>query len=258
MNRTTKESVKRIRVPSILLLGLGLAVFPAAARAQDAAPAPPQPRPVVSLDPACGPWGPGGWFIGTSFDSQDFRGDFDGRLVLGDAKKVFFIPGPKRGAGLAFSLGRIDKRGLWAVSFLRSTHDVTFSGGKSEASFNVITLDAKAYVLPSSPVTPYLQIGLTVPWFRVRDGSTYVGEPRDATYLGLGVNGGLGLLVHVGSSVFISGGAVVRGLAFLYAYGEGSEGRDVQNLYVDQTGPRRKGFLKVYGLGWEAAIGFRI
>lgn len=250
--------MKKLLFPSSLLLTLGLAAFPSAARAQDAAPAPPQPRPVVSLDAPCGPWGPGGWFMGTSLDSQDFRGDFDGRLVLGDAKKVFFIPGAKRGAGLALSIGRMDRRGLWAVSFLHSTHDVTFKGGSSDASFNVITLDAKAYVLPASPVTPYVQVGLTVPWFRVRDGSTYVGEPRDATYLGLGVNGGLGLLVHVGSSIYISGGALARGLAFLYAYGEGSEGRDVQNLHVDQTGPLRKGFLKVYGLGWEAGIGFRL
>jgi hypothetical protein len=250
MNRTTKRSVKRMLRPACLLLALGLAAFPTAARGQE--------RPVVSLDPACGPWGLAGWFIGTSVDSQDFRGDFDGRLVLGDAKKVFFIPGPERGAGLAFFFGRIHRRGLWALSFLRSTHDVTFRGGRSDASFNVIALDAKAYVLPASPVTPYVQVGLTVPWFRVRDGSTYVGELRDATYLGLGVNGGLGLLIHLGSSVYISGGAVARGLAFLYAYGEGSEGRDVQNLRVDQSGPLRKGFLKVYGLGWEVGIGFRI
>ncbi len=250
MCRTTKGLVKRIARSACLLLAIGLAVFPAAVRGQE--------KSVVSLDPGCGPWGPGSWFIGTSFDSQDFRGDFDGRLVLGDAKKVFFIPGPERGAGLAVSIGRMEKRGLWAVSYLRSTHDVSFRGGRSDASFNVITLDAKAYILPTSSVTPYIQVGLMVPWFRVRDGSTYVGEFRDATYLGLGVNGGLGLLLHIGRSLYVSGGAVARGLAFLYAYGEGSEGRDVQNLYVDQTGPLRKGFLKVYGLGWEAAIGFRI
>ena len=244
--------------PACLLLALGLAVFPIGAPAQEQAPARGEGRPVVSLDPPCGPWGPASWFIGTSFDSQDFRGDFDGRLVLGDAKKVFFIPGAERGAGLAFSIGRMDRRGLWSVSFLHSTHDVTFRGGRSDASFNVITLDAKAYVFPSSPVTPYVQVGLTVPWFRVRDGSTYIGEFRDATYLGLGINGGLGLLLHIGSSIYISGGALARGLAFLYAYGEGSEGRDVQNLHVDQTGPLRKGFLRVYGLGWEAAIGFRL
>jgi hypothetical protein len=56
----------------------------------------------------------------------------------------------------------------------------------------------------------------------------------------------------------VSAGYLARWLAFLYAKGEGSKGRDVQNLYVDQTGPRRRGFLSEWASGWEVSLGFRI
>jgi len=210
--------------------------------------------------PSLIPTEPGGgrWFLGGLAGGLSFRGDLDGKLVLGDATKVFFIPSPERGTGLGLSVGRLEKKGLWSVSFFRSPHRVSFRGGTSASTFNAVLIDGRAYFLPRSPATPYIHVGIVLPWLAVRNGSTLNGAPRDATYLGLGVTGGAGLLVKISRYAYVSAGYLARWLAFLYAKGEGSKGRDVQNLYVDQTGPRRHGFLSAWASGWEVSFGFRL
>ena len=210
--------------------------------------------------PSLIPTAPGGgsWYLGGLAGGLSFRGDLDGKLVLGDASKVFFIPSPERGTGFGLSVGRLEKKGLWSVSFFRSVHRVSFRGGTSASTFNAVLIDGRAYFLPRSPATPYIHVGIVLPWLAVRNGSTLNGAPRDATYLGLGVTGGAGALVKLGRTAYVSAGYLARWLAFLYAKGEGSKGRDVQNLYVDQTGPRRHGFLSAWASGWEVSFGFRL
>jgi len=200
----------------------------------------------------------GGWFVGGLGGGLSFRGDLDGKLVLGDATKVFFIPSPERGTGFGLGLGRLEKKGLWSVAFFRSPHRVTFRGGSSDSTFSAVLLDGKAFFVPRSPFTPFVHLGIVLPWLAVRGGSTLNGAPRDVTYLGVGVTTGAGFLLKFGRRAFVSAGYMARWMAFLYAKGEGSKGRDVQNLYIDQTGPRQHDFLRSRALGWEVSFGIRL
>jgi len=248
MRRTTKD-VRRRRVPGLFTLLCLFATF-------SLTPYIIGQEPPSLIPPASGERG--GWFLGGLGGGLSFRGDLDGKLVLGDATKVFFIPSPERGTGFGLSLGRMEKKGLWSVSYFRSAHRVSFRGGLSDSSFNAVLVDGRAHFFPRSPFMPYVHVGIVLPWLAVRNGSTLNGAPRGATYLGLGVTTGAGFLVKFGRIAFLSAGYLARWLAFLYAKGEGSKGRDVQNLYIDQTGPRQHDFLRARASGWEVSLGFRL
>jgi len=71
----------------------------------------------------------------------------------------------------------------------------------------------------------------------------------------LAVHGGGGFLLPISPRIFLNAGALYRYTAYLYAKGPG-RGRDVTNLYIDQTGPRRDIFLKAPGLRFALGIGY--
>ena len=81
------------------------------------------------------------------------------------------------------------------------------------------------------------------------------GKIFDATYLGVGVNAGAGLLVPVSSRMFFSGSLIYRFIGYLYAKGPG-RGIDVTDLFDDRTGPRHRLFLRapVIGAGTEPGL----
>lgn len=200
---------------------------------------------------------PRGYYLGLTGHQLSFRGDFDGQLVLGNSTKLFYIPGPAESTGFGLHFGCDVSRGFWRISFIRSSHRAAILDRTSRAVYNALVLDGLAYVFPRWRVTPYLQVGINIPWVTVKDGSLYENARlTDATYIGLGVNAGAGLCARIGE-VFVAAGPVVRPLAFLYAYGEG-RGRDVGNLYINGDGPKQPHFLEVLGLGFELHLGFRI
>lgn len=196
-------------------------------------------------------------FVTVSVLRNTLDGDFDGKLVLGNLEKVFYVPKLDAGLGLSVGYGRTRKNGLWMVNFTRSIHDAAFRGIRSSASYNAIEFGGKGYLWTGGAVLPYIQVGFGLPWVHVRDAAERDGKIYDANYLGLSVNGGAGLLVPLGSRTFLTCGANYRFFAGMYAKGPG-RGRDVTNLNIDRSGPRRDIFLKVPGLRIEVGIGYLI
>ncbi len=194
-------------------------------------------------------------FFMVSLIGNTLEGDLDGKLALGTTEKVFYVPKVDAGPGLSVGYGQTRKNGLWMVNLTRSFHDASFRGTDSSASYNAIEFGGKGYLWTRGAFLPYLQVGFGVSWLHVRDAAERGGTVYDANYLGLSVSGGGGLLVPLGSRMFLSGGATYRYFAGMYAKGPG-RGRDVTNLYIDRTGPRRDIFLKVPGLRFEAGVGY--
>ncbi len=196
-------------------------------------------------------------FVTVSFLRNTLEGDLDGKLALGTTEKVFYVPKLDAGLGLSVGYGELRKNGLWMVTFTRSVHDASFRGIGSSASYNAVEFGGKGYLWTRGPCLPYIQVGFGLPWLHVRDAAERGGKIYDANYLGLAVNGGGGLLIPLGPRTFLTCGATYRYFAGMYAKGPG-RGRDVTNLYIDRTGPRRDIFLKVPGLRFEIGIGYII
>jgi len=196
-------------------------------------------------------------FVTVSILRNTLEGDLDGKLALGTTEKVFYVPRLGAGYGLSVGYGQLRKSGQWMVSITRSVHDASFRGIGSSASYNAIEFGGKGYLWTRGFVLPYIQVGFGLPWLHVRDAAERGGKIYDANYLGLAVNAGGGLLVPLGQRIFVTCGATYRYFAGMYAKGPG-RGRDVTNLYIDRTGPRREIFLKVPGLRFEIGIGYLI
>jgi len=194
-------------------------------------------------------------FLTVSVLRNTLEGDLDGLLALGTTEKVFYIPKLDPGLGLSVGYGRSRKNGLWMVNFTRSFHNASFRGTDSSASYNAIEFGGRGYLWTRAPVLPYLQAGFGMSLLHVRDAAERGGTIYDANYVGLSVNGGAGVHVPLGPRMFLTGGATYRFFAGMYAKGPG-RGRDVTNLYIDRTGPRRHIFLKVPGLRLEAGVGY--
>lgn len=196
-------------------------------------------------------------FVSVSILRNTLEGDLDGKLALGTTEKVFYVPKLSAGLGLSVGYGQTRKNGLWMVNFTHSFHDASFRVGKSNASYNAIEFGGKGYLWTRGAVLPYIQVGFGLSWIHVPGAAERAARIFAANYLGLSVNGGGGLLVPMGPRTFLTCGATYRYFAGMYAKGPG-RGRDVTNLYIDRTGPRRDIFLKVPGLRLEIGIGYLI
>jgi len=183
------------------------------------------------------------------------RGDLDGKMILGNLEKVFYIPKLSDGQGVSISYGRKRRRSLWEVFYLRTSHDTIFQDKTSKSYYNAIGIDGKIFLIAGSPFRPYLNIGFNVPWLIVKNGATLNESVKDAVYIGVGLNGGGGLLVHLNPKLFISAGVIYRIIGMLSTLGPG-KGRDFLDLYIDQWGPRMTKYLWSKGLTFEVSLGF--
>ncbi len=184
--------------------------------------------------------------------------DLNGTMVLGNADQVFFIPRVTSGFGFGVGIGRRFRSGQWSLSYLSSGHDVTLQGLKSTAVSNLVQFNARTFLVKSPKMKPFIYVGLAFPWLKVVDSAAgQDGRLVDATFLGLGVNAGAGLLLPISSRMFFSGSLIYRYLAYLYANGPGV-GIDVTDLFDDRTGPRHRPFLRAPALALELSIGYSL
>lgn len=199
----------------------------------------------------------GRFFFGAVTQKTSFQGEFDGKLVLGNEQRLFNIPklAPKEGFGLTF--GSMTPSGMWSVSYTQSIHRTDFQDRGGKAVFNALDIDGKAFLIKNFPLQPYILLGFHLPWITVRDGVERDVRIGDATYFGLGVKAGTGLMIDIGDVFFLSGGVNYRLMGFMYVAGLGRS-RDVANLRIDQTGALRSRFLRVEGLALEFRVGFVI
>jgi hypothetical protein len=195
------------------------------------------------------------YFLEISPLRDELKGDLDGKLVLGTTNKAFFIPKLDPLWGLAISGGRMRKNGLWAVSYSQTRSQATFQSTSSRAVSHTLGMIGKGYLRTRGAVKPYIRFGFDIVWLHVSKGAERGSVLYGANYLGLGVGAGLGLLIQINPSLFMTAGGTYRFSAFMYAKGPG-RGRDVTNLYIDRTGPRRDIFLKAPGPRIEIGLGY--
>jgi len=191
----------------------------------------------------------------SGFNDAFYKGDLDGALVIGDPERAYFIPKLSPHVGFSLAVGGGLKSGTWSVSLNRSVHQVIFQEMRSDCASNMLEVRGRGYLLRTNPIFPYILLGFNIPWLKVRNGAIKESTRYDASYLGLGVTTGGGITIRLNSKLSISGGVVYRFIAYLYAGGAGNS-RDVTNLYVDRTGPKRKGFLKAQTRGVEFGLSY--
>lgn len=195
-----------------------------------------------------------GFFLGLSARSLSFGGDFDGKLVLWHFEKAFYIPRFEPAPGAALGFGVKHAGWLWEMGYVRSSHNAELPDRMSRAVYNSLEISGKSFLFKNFPIQPYVSLGISVPWLKVRDGSEFRGDRMTAAYIGIGFNAGAGFLADITPHVFVSGGAGWRALGYYYTSGEG-KGRDITELHVGYEGPAWKTWLKttafevVFGLG---------
>jgi hypothetical protein len=182
--------------------------------------------------------------------------DLNGVMVVGNIDQVFYVPRIKPSLGFGIGFGRRFRSGLWSVSYLVSGHDAAFLGRDSTAESHLIQVSSRTYLLKTGDARLFVQIGLLFPWLSVRDN---VADQRnvlhDATYLGVGLNTGGGLLLPVSSRMFFSASLIYRWIGYLYARGP-VKGIDVTDLFDDVTGPRHSRYLRAPALALELSLGY--
>lgn len=184
--------------------------------------------------------------------------DLNGIMVLGNAEQVFYIPRIKSSIGFGVGFGRRYRSGLWSVSYLVSGHDVTFQGRNGTAISRLVQINSRTFLLKTSAMKIFAHFGLNFPWLRVDDNAADKnGKIFNATYLGLGVNAGAGLLLPVSERMFFSASLIYRLIGYLYAKGPG-RGIDVTDLFDDRSGPRHRLYLRSPVLALEFSLAYTL
>ena len=184
--------------------------------------------------------------------------DLNGAMVLGNEVQLFFIPRIKPGIGFGAGCGRRFRSGLWSFSYLVSGHDVTFQGRSGTAVSRLLQINSRTYLLKTSGLKVFAHFGLNFPWLKVDDNAVdRSGNVFHATYLGVGVNVGAGLLVPISSRMFFSGSLIYRLVGYLYAKGPG-RGIDVTDLFDDGNGSRHRLYLRAPIVALELSLAYAI
>ncbi|MEI6614419.1 MAG: hypothetical protein WCL37_05940 [Chrysiogenales bacterium] len=195
--------------------------------------------------------------VTTQYLSFGYR-DLNGNMVLGNAEQIFYIPRVKPSLGFGIGFGRRFRSGLWSVSYMVSAHDVTFQGRDGTAISSLLQINSRTFLLKSSTAMIFVHFGLNFPWLKVyANAADKNGNIYDATYLGLGVNAGAGLLLPVSSRMFFSVSLIYRFIGYLYAKGPG-RAIDVTDLFDGRSGPRHRLYLRAPELALELSLGYTL
>ena len=222
--------------------------------------------------------------MGTS-STIDQRGDFNGINAMQFGPVTFtttqgvtgftnpevdLIPAIDRNFGWGVMLGH--REGPWAaeISFWRSDHNATFTGGTAvtfttPANFQSIDFDFKRYFLTQLPTQPYISLGVCFPWLWVHQASyilDYQDPPNattgqynilsinDESISGFGFRLGAGLEIYLGNYFSLAGGAFERWTGFTQI--NGAEKMGINNMYFDNN-PSDRGSLEGDGLNFYIA-----
>lgn len=203
------------------------------------------------------PYSKEGFFIGVSGSSLSFEGDLNEDLVLWHFEKAFFVPRLEGATGLGLGFGFKKATALWEIEFIRSSHKADLQGRQSQATVYSIEVSGRSFLFKNAPFQPYLLFGISIPWIRVKNGAQMFDTVSHATYYGMGLSLGGGIVIHLLPRLFISGGIVYRYLGFLYVSGEG-KGRDINDLRVGYGGPEWGKLLRTQSLGLAFGMGFTL
>lgn len=163
-------------------------------------------------------------YIGFALPYNSMRGDFDGHTILEGTNQTVHIPkiednfGYKIVLGLRYSKGFTRfTRDVGEISYIRSTHDVKWTGTKSSADYSVINFDAKSYFFPERRMQPFVLFGVAV-WSSVAAKnaveSHYHAHVSEARFGGMGFNAGFGIEYFLHQNIAINGEVILRGIGF--------------------------------------------
>jgi len=200
---------------------------------------------------------PRGFFLSLSGQEFNLQGDLSGDLTLWHFEKAFFVPKLSQDFGLAVGLGIRRRSGLWEFNVAHSSHQALWGGTASRASLYVLEVNGWGFPWKNSVLQAYYLLGLCFPLLTVQNGARMAGSVYDATYTGLGINLGAGLLLNLGQRVFISGGVKHRFLGFFYVNG-GGKGRDIADLTVGHQGAEWDKWLRAPSTGLFFGLGIVI
>jgi hypothetical protein len=200
---------------------------------------------------------PGQFFLSLSAQVLPLHGDLDKGLVLWHFDKAFVVPKPEKALAPAAGFGYQSKYVFWEFFFLWSSPKADLQGKQDTVKFYAAEINGRAFLIRNFPLRPYLLLGLSTPVLKVKEGASMGSTIYNATYAGLGINLGAGLMLRFAPNFFLTAGPVYRYMALLYVIG-GGKGRDIRDLRVGQNGPEWDTWLKVTSLSLVASVGFSL
>jgi hypothetical protein len=218
---------------------------PQAAASPAPSPFPPATVTTLSEPPPAQPHDRRDWarertFIGLSFPFHRFRGSRE--QVLGNGSDLLVVPTLRSSYGVGVTIGHRFPASAIELSYVRSAHRSTaaFDVGRpgrpsillfeDEAVYHRVNLDFKRYLARRWRAQPYLQAGFGFPWLKVRQGGLVQATVVDATYSGIGADGGAGVLFFLHPRFAVHGGAVYRYDLYLSARGGGGDWSEIRDV----------------------------
>jgi hypothetical protein len=163
-----------------------------------------------------------GVYIGLALPFVTIGNDFDGETFFVGDTDVVLVPKLDSAFGLRVSLGVRFSNVAMELNYLRSSHDASVAGIPAEAKYQQFGGDLK-FLLTQQQAQPYLLVGMYLPEVILKDGSASVfGDVGDASYQGLGLNAGVGLLYNLHPRFSFDIGVVYR--LGLFASAKGASG----------------------------------
>ncbi len=159
-----------------------------------------------------------GIYVGLTFPHNTIGGDFDGVSFLTDGYDVALLPKVESNIGWGILLGMRGSQFAIELSYLISSHDITWLGAKGEADYSMAIFNTKYYFQSDKPIQPFIQCGIIfLPLLVVKDGyynyhDDYITDARYTSTFGLNLGGGLSFYLHPLISIF--GEIIYRGIIF--------------------------------------------
>lgn len=120
--------------------------------------------------------------VGFIVPYNTISGDFDGERVLTGTNDIFLLPKVEGNYGWGVTVGIRGTFAAMELSYLTSTHDVTFLGAKGKADFNAVILDFKYYFWADKPIQIYPTVGIGFPWLVVENAHATLGSQGNSSF----------------------------------------------------------------------------
>jgi hypothetical protein len=181
----------------------------------------------------------GGFIAVTVVPSFTFDGEtFDGQTAYKeiDGEELFFLPKMDKKPLIRAILGYRARQASLEISYDRTQHDGTFMDVPLDSTYQAVNVDGRFFFATSHPVQPYVLVGGSLPWLRVKDGSFLDPDLGDARFRGFGVNTEAGVSVYPVPQFGIGVGYAYRVLWFDRATGVSDRLGDLRPRFRETAG----------------------
>lgn len=168
-------------------------------------------------------------YFGGGLAYNSIGGDFDGDHMLLSTTQAFLIPEINSGFGFGLAVGYSGKMAsqfdfAMEAAFSLTSHDYDFDLLElhDDASAMFFDFNFKGIYSPQM-VQPYLLLGISAPYLKIKDGATTETRIDDAKFTGIGVNLGGGMDLYISPRVFLDVSLMYRLTHFNKVKGIGDE-----------------------------------